>query len=200
VLVPDKRYCFDALRPLTSPGAIIDANLESRKRHRGTVFDNYAYFCVNGDKTAWGVSDEFTPHLQHSDLACITAYSEATRSEEYYDCHSWVFTPSSFQFLVRELRSGTFIELGIDEIQSTQGFEFLSVLSKNAGTTGPSKLDLLLAIQAETGSGDHSEVENLRAQLAEKTAELTNIRASRSWRITQPLRGLTTALRRTPRN
>jgi SAM-dependent methyltransferase len=196
LLVPDKRFCFDTFRPLTSPGELIDASLVNRDRHHGAVFDHYSYFCVNGEKAAWSVSEPFVPRLQHSEAETMTAFAKATTGDEYFDCHSWVFTPSSFQFVVSELRSGGFIELGVHDIHPTQGFEFFSVLSKSAAKPTISKLDLLRAIDAETGSGDHSELEYLRGQLALTTAELESLHASNSWRLTRPLRQLRTRLKR----
>jgi SAM-dependent methyltransferase len=188
LIVPDKRFCFDAFRPLTSPGGVVDAHLEGRTRHRGAVLDHYAYFCVNDDKTAWSVADDFFPRLQHSDAANLKAFTAANDTEKYFDCHSWVFTPSSFQFLVSELRSAQFVDLLVDEIHPTQGFEFFTVLSRGGRESTISKLDLLRAIDAETGSGDRGELEYLRTKLAEKTAELEQVQSSRSWKITRPLR------------
>jgi len=45
--VPDKRFCFDCLRPCSTSGQILQAHLEQRKRHTpGQVFDEIAYNCL----------------------------------------------------------------------------------------------------------------------------------------------------------
>ncbi len=196
LITPDKRFCFDTFRPLTSPGALIDAHLVSRTRHAGAVFDQMVYYAVNGEKSAWGVQDDFTPHLQHTDDEALEAFTTATASSEYYDCHTWTFTPASFQFLIRELRAGEFIELGIDDAQATSGFEFLCILSREASATLPSTLELLRDIDAELNAGHVGDIETLKAQLAEKTAEVEHMRSSRSWKVTRPLRRLREAARR----
>jgi predicted SAM-dependent methyltransferase len=52
--VPDKRFCFDALRPLSTVGQALQAYLEKRKRHSpGVLFDQAFYVCSKAQQTVW---------------------------------------------------------------------------------------------------------------------------------------------------
>ena len=60
--VPDKRYCFDVLRPLTTVGQALQAYVEKRQRHpAGVLYDHFAYFCEKNGHGIWIAPDLMTP-------------------------------------------------------------------------------------------------------------------------------------------
>ena len=70
--VPDKRYCFDTLRPISTVGQALQAFAEKRTRHSpGVVFDHLSMICT---KEGWGVVwreptlDDL--QLQHAPVPC----------------------------------------------------------------------------------------------------------------------------------
>lgn len=152
LLVPDKRNTFDIFRPLTSPGAAIDAQHEQRRLHIGALFDHHAYFALNSGQMAWAASGErsfscpHTPSLSRSKL-------EEPLSGLYADAHAWVFVPSSFRFIVSQLRAAGFIRSGIVESHPTIGYEFFAMLSRQAPVDDTPTPEALASIQRELEAG-----------------------------------------------
>jgi 2-polyprenyl-3-methyl-5-hydroxy-6-metoxy-1,4-benzoquinol methylase len=61
--VPDKRYCFDHFRPLSSIGRVIDAARNPQKIHSaGTVAEYFLSLVSRGGRIAWDTSE--TSNLQ----------------------------------------------------------------------------------------------------------------------------------------
>jgi 2-polyprenyl-3-methyl-5-hydroxy-6-metoxy-1,4-benzoquinol methylase len=149
LIVPDKRFCFDFFRPLTSPGEVLNASISKQTRHLGGLFDHYAYFCNANGQIAW-------PHLMslgdlsltHTIIQTKDAYTEGCLSTNYIDAHEWVFTPNSFRHLVNELRMTNFLHLGIHSIDIKE-FEFLVIMSKEAPPEKMERIDLLRLIYLE---------------------------------------------------
>jgi 2-polyprenyl-3-methyl-5-hydroxy-6-metoxy-1,4-benzoquinol methylase len=133
LLIPDKSATFDFYRPLSTPGQVIDAHEQNRSRHIGTLFDHYLYFCKSNEQLAWSPQEIISnPQLQHTHDEALEQYKQAKESNEYFDAHSWVFTPESFELIINELNKLDLIEWKIDHIGPSQGFEFLCVLSRES--------------------------------------------------------------------
>ncbi len=148
--VPDMRRCFDAFRPLTSVGAILDAAQGGRTRHSpGTAFDHVAYLSTLGGSASWGRADtgRFSPTY---DLAFAKAiYERSVLSTDYHDFHAWVFTPSSFRLIVSDLHQIDMTELLEVEFLLTDGFEFIAVLAKTGPASCPGRDELILQSRRE---------------------------------------------------
>jgi len=214
-IVPDKRYCFDCFRPVSTPGAMVDAYYAKRFLHIGGLFDHYSYFCRNNGEMAWGaLTDPAVLDFIHTPDVTMEAVNKPLLSGEYADAHEWVFVPASFAFTTAELRSHDFIRLGIEQSYTTLGYEFLVILSARAPVESRSKAQLLSEIQYELGeiidtqmtcsekqldAGAHSlmhhvdedsENKRLMSVVAQQQNELDSLYSSTSWRITMPLRRL----------
>jgi len=149
LLVPDKRYCFDAFRPLSTPGAVLDSHLHRQTRHVGGLLDHYSYFVRNNGQMAWGDQQPFALEAIHSTEICRSALDQCLASDTYTDAHKWVFTPSSFRFLIQELADYQLIDMRLDQYHETLGFEFFATLSHQSSRDSENKLALLQEIQRE---------------------------------------------------
>jgi len=130
LVVPDKRYCFDYYRQLTTTGEWIEAFLEKRIIHPPRKhFDAFAYAVTKGGAIAWGGGSEGILALSGHTLT--DAYEQAQRSHVtglYSDVHAWQFTPESFYLIIKELNHLSLISL-VDVISyPTAGFEFFVTL------------------------------------------------------------------------
>jgi len=198
--VPDKRFCFDALRPLSTVGQALQAYAEKRKRHTpGILFDQVSYACTKAEQTVW-----LEPTFD--DVAFLQGGEDAKSMFEavqvdtaYYDAHAWQFTPASFRFLVKKLRSLGYIKSGEIAFHKNEPgqlhlHEFYISLSKNAPVLHDSDVDLLKEAERELREVAVSRDE-LSLQIAAAHQQIQNLVArnqallkSTSWKITAPLR------------
>jgi SAM-dependent methyltransferase len=203
--VPDQRFCFDLLKPRTSVGAVVDAHLHPTRFHTaGALLDHSAYACTRGGQIAWSPEDHGEVALQFPSMSgADEAIARGTRQDEYHDVHRWTFTPSSFALLLHDLRV-----LGYHHLQPLPsgppplGFEFFVTLEDAARhPRAADRLELLRGAMAELAvvHDEFLTTPTLRAAqeaLAEARQELGDLRRSTSWRVTRPLRGASTVVRR----
>ena len=129
--VPDKRFSFDVLRPVSSTGDVLQAHLEGRQRHKpGTVFDEIAYNVLRGGVLAW-------PAENHGELAFFRPLADAKaifehvcRSDDFIDIHAWQFTPSSFRLIVNDVNEIGLLGLRELSFHDAWGSEFMVSLSR----------------------------------------------------------------------
>lgn len=124
--VPDKRFCFDNLSPLSSTGDVLQARLEGRRKHPpGLVFDHFASAAALGGDITWREGSSGKMTALHTLEQAIQLYALAQDSgSDYIDIHAWRFTPSSFRLLVGDLCRLGVMNLGIHRWVDTVGFEF----------------------------------------------------------------------------
>ena len=158
LVLPDKRYCFDLIQPLTTVGQVIDAHIQPTRFHSpGTVLDHFAYALTREPVgIAWYPGAPGRLSVQFPSLSSAgTAFQTALAQEEYFDVHHWRFTPSSFSLLVRDLRElgfTRFVEVGGFP---THGYEFFSSLRVTSPPEQECDRDVLLAeIQSELLQSD----------------------------------------------
>ena len=132
VIIPDKRYCFDALLPESSLSEVVQAHNENQTKpsiwkvieHRAMTTHNDSIQHWLGNHGAHG-----TDLKQRWD----SAVKEFVSSDgQYIDVHCWQFTPNSFSQLISNLFSLGLIDLLVEEIFETprNGIEFCAVLKK----------------------------------------------------------------------
>jgi SAM-dependent methyltransferase len=186
--VPDKRFCFDYFKPITTTGELLSAHETERVRHsKKTAFDFRAYSVRNGGQHAWG---------RHpvAELTFLTSLADAKRafdgqdeSDEatpYVDFHAWHFTPASFKLIVLELAVLGIIDFHIAECFAPEGCEFFAVLRTgrphfaSEEALQAQRLALLkgtlmdareqIAFSADNGGGDNPLMEGLIRRLDEQ--------------------------------
>jgi SAM-dependent methyltransferase len=150
LLVPDKRYCFDVFRPLTSLGLVLDAWFEKRTRPSPSqVFDQIAYSGTCLGSPNWSADTPRSYASNGDTAAAFDAYMAARSDDAYRDVHCWTFVPSSFRLIVSELKVLGLTALGEVESSGTKGCEFYICLSKSKGLKSSSDKLALLTSQLD---------------------------------------------------
>jgi hypothetical protein len=148
--VPDKRFSFDALRPATSTGSVLQAHIEGRKRHsRGALFDEVAYNCLRDGALAWtpGAAGPLAFAARLQDAREI--FEEAADDAVFHDIHAWQFTPSSFRLIANDLYETGYLALREDKVLEGSG-EFFITLSRSGSGPGCNRLQLAQAAIVES--------------------------------------------------
>lgn len=131
--VPDKRFVFDALRPIATTGDVLQANLEGRRRHTpGKLFDEVAYNVLRGGLSGWSPHDSGEISFAATLDSARRIFDSAVQTGASHDIHAWQFTPSSFRLIIRDLHEIQAIHLQEKKFLATGGGEFYIVLSKTA--------------------------------------------------------------------
>jgi glycosyltransferase involved in cell wall biosynthesis/predicted SAM-dependent methyltransferase len=131
LVVPDKRYCFDYYRWPSNTGDVLQAFTDNRVRHTpGSIFDHFSNVSNMGKRITWSSADRGDIKMVHTLEEAEGNWKQALKNEEYIDCHSWKFTPSSFRIILNDLQ-----KLGLTELVEvggfdTVGFEFWITLGK----------------------------------------------------------------------
>jgi SAM-dependent methyltransferase len=132
--VPDKRFCFDYFRPVSSTGRILEAHLNGATRHAFAArFDQLVYGCKNGEIIAWGQTPVGKMSLVTPSLAEARGLLSSLPSREYVDCHAWQFTPASFELIILELQALGVIDFHVARSFPSAGCEFIVRLKKAVG-------------------------------------------------------------------
>jgi SAM-dependent methyltransferase len=104
--VPDRRYTFDYLRPLSTLGPMLEAQLEKRSRPGfGQVYDAFSKSVKADTQLCWTqpvYPGPLEPYYT-KDLALRLA-KDSRDGDGYHDCHCWVFTYDSFLDIIAEAR------------------------------------------------------------------------------------------------
>lgn len=193
--IPDKRACFDYFRPVTALSEWIEASLENRSRPTlAQKFDEtwvWAHYDdTDGKKLSFhrGAS----PNKVSAPLNFPRAFNEwmgrwHANDKEYHDAHCSVFTPASFELLIRDSAYLGLIPFCIIDVVETQGNEFYAHLrSIGPESARPDDYErmrnaLLMRIQDEAAetSWRHfeigSELERLRLDLGEMTRRKSSL-------------------------
>ena len=131
--VPDKRFCFDYFKSLSTVGDLLAARERRATRHSAkSHFDYLAYNATNRGKICWS-------RANGDDLALSGSIDQAKRAfdahlgedtSEYIDMHAWHFTPSSFRLAIFELAALKEIDLHVDRTLPPLGCEFFVQLRR----------------------------------------------------------------------
>jgi SAM-dependent methyltransferase len=110
--IPDKRFTFDYLRTLSTPGDAIDA-YQARLRRPSVrhVFDHYVSAVLIDPVAAWRSSIDPAQLTHYHSAPVAWQLALAAQGGEYVDAHVWVFTPDSFLALLK-----LFAELGLIDL------------------------------------------------------------------------------------
>jgi SAM-dependent methyltransferase len=159
--VPDKRYCFDFLKPHATTGDLLashDPNGPGRHTPR-TLFNQIAHSTFvlgeqGEDIAAWGQHPIGRIRLV-SPLKEAFVWSDRARGAEYLDAHAWQFTPCAFELAILELAEGGVIDWHVESITGAHGAEFFVTLRRgraqwpSTAERDTRRQQLLLGILAE---------------------------------------------------
>ncbi|WP_170565416.1 hypothetical protein [Ruegeria atlantica] len=128
IAIPDKRFSFDFFRPITTTGDVLRSYWANDKVHPADVlYDSSNLICTNNGHSEWVVDHEISsfdfhypdPRREWAELSETRA--KAVSPPEYIDMHRWVFTPSSFLFLMRDLLEIGAIEFEVTDVNVGEG-------------------------------------------------------------------------------
>jgi hypothetical protein len=126
LVIPDKRYCFDHFRKVSSIEDVLAAHIERRSRHTAENVMGHALLSThNNSELHWaGVHglDKQREGLLMTPSSIREAVAQALIAAEnpaYTDAHAWFFTPESFEYLVQSLAVAGLIDLKIERIYPT---------------------------------------------------------------------------------
>jgi predicted SAM-dependent methyltransferase len=129
--IPDKRYCFDCLNPISSTGEILDAFKEKRiTPSPGQVFNHFANAAIRDKNGAWGKNHHGKIELMHSFTQAKDLWSRACNGIGYIDVHCWRFISENFRLLINDLKELGLINLSIIREFDTVDCEFYVSLAK----------------------------------------------------------------------
>jgi hypothetical protein len=130
LVIPDKRYCFDCFRPVSSLSQVIDAFVARRRRHSpGSVMEYFLYHCWKNELLAWDKEYSGDIRFPYSMDFAKKMFAKASSSQDYIDIHAWCFTPSSFRLLIHDLTCLELITLKECVFFPTAGYEFFVSMS-----------------------------------------------------------------------
>ena len=131
--VPDKRWCFDYFKQVSTTGQMLNAHRLGAQRHSAaTRFDSSAYVAFDGDRSSWGrepLPNLYLPDTLDHAFQEFQAWSPDPDAP-YVDCHAWHFTPASFELLILELGSVGLSDWHIDWLSPQPAVEFLTQLRR----------------------------------------------------------------------
>lgn len=134
LVIPDKNYTFDYLRHLSTITEVLANYIDKVKRPTSIqILDDFL------NSSDWKIEDGWSkkrnkrvPKLSHGIDKVMNIATTVLKNQEYFDVHTWVFSPESFIGLIDKLRELELINWKIKKIIPTSKleFEFYCVLEK----------------------------------------------------------------------
>ena len=130
LVVPDRRFSFDILRPATTVGQLLQAHeLREVRPSVRAVYDHFRSQVVVDASDAWrGLVPARESRMY--DLAQTTNQVRFAHEGHYADSHVWTFTPASFVQQLSELGELGLCDFVVEQIVPTavNQLEFFAVL------------------------------------------------------------------------
>lgn len=154
LVIPDKRFCFDRFRPITSLSQIVDSHYSKNKIHTpGTIAEYFLNVVSKSGTIAWqeGVTGKY--EFCHTLSDAIVPMKAALETGAYVDVHAWCFVPSSFRLLIEDLFALGLIDLREVKFAQTSVNEFYVILSRNGKGPDLSRKEIVDDIEIELIEG-----------------------------------------------
>lgn len=132
--VPDKRYTFDVLQPVTTTGRVLEAHARGQTRHSpAAVYDFFANFARLDGREIWGHHDVGQVTLSEHQAIAKGVFDDTLKpGHAYHDVHGWIFTPASFRLILGDLRELGMTSLTETAVVESDTLEFYVTLTKGA--------------------------------------------------------------------
>lgn len=136
LIIPDKRYCFDATLDVSNLAEVIAAHVEGRKVHSlASVIEHTALTTHNDAARHWR-GDHLNADYDQSVAARMSQCIEVWKNSGggYIDVHAWQFTPNSFSAVMTQLNALGYIDLSVEMVNETPSGlnEFTAILGKQS--------------------------------------------------------------------
>jgi SAM-dependent methyltransferase len=133
LIIPDKRYCFDALIPETTIAQVLQAHREQRRVHSlQSVIEHRALTVHNDAARHWaGDHGPIPPEEQARRIRAAIGEHDAAGGG-YIDVHAWYWTPATLRAVMRQIFMLQLTQLRPVRVYDTprDRFEFCAVLEK----------------------------------------------------------------------
>lgn len=199
-VIPDKRFTFDITRNNSRPGDVLGAYLEKHKKAATSTL--YDYFSEHRNNV---IADEVwnNPYRDFSKKPRRYKETEAyqmcldnLKPDRYVDSHCHVFTPYSFFEIIKSLILHDLFPFEIIEFVDTPQnlLEFYVTFRKSNGSAARKLASVPKLKRPYTTLQTETELRRIKNELAKTQAELNHVLASKSWKVTKPLRAVLRAL------
>lgn len=133
--IPDRRYCFDFFRPITTTAEWLEAYHERRTKPTPTqVFQQGSLHSLLGGQIAWSQEATSLPTPGETLERSFSDWQTQTQGDApYHDAHCWTFTPASLELILTDLRHLGLLKLDLLEFQGPSGCEFYVHLRNPSG-------------------------------------------------------------------
>lgn len=192
--VPDKRYTFDRLRPLTQLVDVVDAHIQGiRVPSPRQVFEQLAY--ATKVEPARLRQSDFDPSTLKPNNSLTKAYRTTRKiaaRNDYVSIHCSVLTPSSFL----DLMAGVFeldlvpfrVKLLCDTANNSHEFHaYLEKLPSDSSAEERQAMQRASIARFRTPTAE-ADTAALERRVRALEAEIEALKASTSWRVTAPMR------------
>ncbi|MFM0178362.1 class I SAM-dependent methyltransferase [Paraburkholderia aspalathi] len=214
--VPDKRFTFDLIRRETELCDVLSAHIaHARIPQPICILDHLLNVCRVDAKLAWDEPlDASSVERHHRLVDAIPPARDAFQNGTYHDVHCWTFTPHSFAKLFEDLARVGLLHFSCESFFDTERYEieFFVILkaSDDQEHVARSWANMKNAVEAfvpreVAPNGEHvadaltsAELRNatLSRELEVAHLMIRDLKESTSWRLTEPIRSLVSALRR----
>ncbi|MEU0316337.1 methyltransferase domain-containing protein [Nocardioides sp. NPDC006273] len=201
LVVPDRRYTFDAHRPPTTVGQILQAyEAGDTTPSVRAVYDHHRS-AVNGDPKRLHRHGPSEAETCVHDLGYTRTQLERARRGEYVDCHVWTYTDRSFPEIIAELRRLGLTGWAVESLLPVpeNDIEFYVVLRRGLSPDLPAapaipdwveqgtELREEVARLREVVADQRQRLGSQRKQLAGRRAEIDAMRGSKRWKLATAL-------------
>lgn len=130
--VPDRRYCFDVLRPPTTVGQLLQAYFDrDQVPSVRAVYDYFSSKVPVDTPALWAGERPPGYAARENTLEATLGQVALSRDGVYVDAHVWTFTPESFADQVVELRALGLHDWRVESVEAPHGLvEFYAVLRR----------------------------------------------------------------------
>ena len=134
LIIPDKRFTFDAERPETTFGTVLDSFLSGDTRPSvKAVYDHFAKSIEMNAHEVWHglLKDKQPKKLLSTQLAWDLA-NNVKSNNGYYDVHVNIFTPQSFFEILERAILHNIVNFEVERFEDTEvgKLEFFTILRK----------------------------------------------------------------------
>jgi hypothetical protein len=151
--VPDKRFCFDVVQPISTTGQVLQAHMEGRRRSTpGDSFDFHANFSSRDGQLAWGRRNRSPVTQTNNAIGAKALFDQIAEGTDYVDMHLWRYTPSSFRLIIRDLNEIGVLQITEHDFKVLGGSEFFVFLSRNGHGCPHDRTKLFRMIHREVRS------------------------------------------------
>ncbi len=149
--IPDRRYTFDALRPQTTVGQILQASVQPDTIPSvRAVYDHFRSLITASAPDLWAGMPASEDSRVYPLPLVLDQVRLAGEQGKYVDSHVWMFTPKDFVAQMAELGRMKLIDLYVERVIPTgfNEFEFYAALSRVPRGSSEEELAELIAASA----------------------------------------------------